>query len=576
MSFNNTILDSLANSLVITASGGGTHVIPFLTVYAVWPCSFLFLLAYSAATQRLSRQALFNAVLGAFLAFYAAFGCAYPNHDALHFGEQAASAAAALPAGLAGLVGMVRNWSFTLFYCAAELWGDVVLSLLFWGLANETTALDEAPALYPMFGLGANVGQAASGRALALFHRATDGVVGDGAQVQCLMAAVVACGCVVLSLHAYIVGRWPVEGSRAALRKEKRRLEKEGERAKKERAEREKRTGVVEVEVEVAAVSTAPPPDAAAAAAAPRAPPPSLKEAFTFLAASPAIRCLAVMALSQVRSVESFFRFFFLFSSGYRCLRRKKHLERKKKQGLAGNLVEIAWKGHVHLLHPSPSAYSAVMGDVAMWTGLVTGSLMLLSPTLFRLWRWHGVAGATPRFMLAAGLPFFAGSALFAVIYPASAFAVASAVTGSTGPTPAATAALQALVVIGALLLVFYKGAKFSMFKPAEEMVYIGLDEQSRTKGKAAIDVAGAQTGKSVGSILQQVVLVASAGSMAAALPVMALAFFGILTAWKRSVDRLDTLHVCELSSQDEEGEAREEGGGAQHSSALDDLVVGV
>ena len=43
------------------------------------------------------------------------------------------------------------------------------------------------------------------------------------------------------------------------------------------------------------------------------------------------------------------------------------------------------------------------------------------------------------------------------------------------------------------------------MFKPAEEMVYIGLDEQSRTKGKAAIDVAGAQTGKSIGSVLQQV-----------------------------------------------------------------------
>ena len=52
---------------------------------------------------------------------------------------------------------------------------------------------------------------------------------------------------------------------------------------------------------------------------------------------------------------------------------------------------------------------------------------------------------------------------------------------------------------------VFAKGAKFSMFKPAEEMVYIGLDEQSRTKGKAAIDVAGAQTGKSMSSVLQQV-----------------------------------------------------------------------
>jgi len=51
------------------------------------------------------------------------------------------------------------------------------------------------------------------------------------------------------------------------------------------------------------------------------------------------------------------------------------------------------------------------------------------------------------------------------------------------------------------------KGAKFSLYKPAEEMVYISLDAESRTKGKAAIDVVGAQTGKSVGSILQQVLM---------------------------------------------------------------------
>ena len=57
-----------------------------------------------------------------------------------------------------------------------------------------------------------------------------------------------------------------------------------------------------------------------------------------------------------------------------------------------------------------------------------------------------------------------------------------------------------------ALLQIFARGAKFAMYKPAEEMVYIGLDEESRTKGKAAIDVVGAQTGKSIGSVLQQVV----------------------------------------------------------------------
>ena len=58
---------------------------------------------------------------------------------------------------------------FTLFYVAAEMWGDVVLSLLFWGLANEMTSIHEAPLLYPLFGVGANIGQTVSGKALSMF-----------------------------------------------------------------------------------------------------------------------------------------------------------------------------------------------------------------------------------------------------------------------------------------------------------------------------------------------------------------------------------------------------------------------
>ncbi len=64
-----------------------------------------------------------------------------------------------MPPGFAGGIGMIRNWLFTVFYVSSELWGDIVLSLLFWGLANETTTLQEAALLYPLFGVGANIGQ---------------------------------------------------------------------------------------------------------------------------------------------------------------------------------------------------------------------------------------------------------------------------------------------------------------------------------------------------------------------------------------------------------------------------------
>lgn len=98
---------------------------------------------------------------------------------------------------------------------------------------------------------------------------------------------------------------------------------------------------------------------------------------------------------------------------------------------------------------------------------------------------------------------------------------------------------LKALVYGGALLYVFGKSAKFSMHKPSEEMVYISLDEEGRTKGKAAIDVVGSQAGKSGGSVLQQLLLLVSGGSLAGSLPVMSGVYLLMANGWLRSVSRL-------------------------------------
>ena len=46
---------------------------------------------------------------------------------------------ASWPKGFAGPIAIFRNWSFCLFYVMAELWGSVVVSLLFWGFANQVS-----------------------------------------------------------------------------------------------------------------------------------------------------------------------------------------------------------------------------------------------------------------------------------------------------------------------------------------------------------------------------------------------------------------------------------------------------
>lgn len=96
--------------------------------------------------------------------------------------------------------------------------------------------------------------------------------------------------------------------------------------------------------------------------------------------------------------------------------------------------------------------------------------------------------------------------------------------------------------VLGAALYVLTRSAKFSLFKPAEELIYIGLDEKARTSGKAAVDVLGAQMGKSTGALMQQVLLVATAASALHSLPVMGLIFMGVSLSWGSSVDQLSLL----------------------------------
>ena len=58
---------------------------------------------------------------------------------------------------------MVENWVYSLFFCAGELWGGVVISVLFWTLANEVCSVSDAKTIYPLMGIAANIALVVAG-----------------------------------------------------------------------------------------------------------------------------------------------------------------------------------------------------------------------------------------------------------------------------------------------------------------------------------------------------------------------------------------------------------------------------
>jgi AAA family ATP:ADP antiporter len=218
----------------------------------------------------------------------------------------------------------------------------------------------------------------------------------------------------------------------------------------------------------------------------------SLKESFLFLAKSKYILCLAVIVI------------------GY---------------GVAINLVEVTWKGQLKLQYPNPNDYQTFMGYFSFITGAATILMMLfVGGNVIRKFGWKTGALITPVVLLITGVGFFSF-----VIFRDSL----TAIIAMLGTTP-----LMLAVICGTAQNVMSKSAKYSLFDPTKEMAYIPLDQESKVKGKAAIDVVGARLGKSGGSLIQQGLIVAC-GSLGAITPYIAGILFFIIFAWLYAANSL-------------------------------------
>ena len=215
--------------------------------------------------------------------------------------------------------------------------------------------------------------------------------------------------------------------------------------------------------------------------------------------------------------------------------------------GISINLVEVMWKDQVNMLYPDKADFKAFMGGLQIWTGFATIFFMLVGANILRRCSWFTSAMITPLMVFSTGLVFF-GCIIF---------------KQDMGPIVASCGSLTVLEVIayaGLAQNVLAKGVKYSLFDSTKEMSYIPLDDELKSKGKAAVDVIGGRAGKSGGAainffllavVAQNIIPPMGSTKLAEIAPIVAVIFAVFMMVWFFAVRGLNKEFIKITSNKD-------------------------
>ena len=145
----------------------GAELISAIKLYGTLPIAILIMLLYAKLSNELNKTTIFHLFNGIFISYFLVFTFIInPNISYFHFDLSGIKDSYPF---LSYFITIIENWSYSLYFIFAELWGSVMLSLMFWQTANQVFKITEAKRLYPLFGLVAQLGLITSGGLLRLF-----------------------------------------------------------------------------------------------------------------------------------------------------------------------------------------------------------------------------------------------------------------------------------------------------------------------------------------------------------------------------------------------------------------------
>ena len=203
--------------------------------------------------------------------------------------------------------------------------------------------------------------------------------------------------------------------------------------------------------------------------------------------------------------------------------------------GVAINLAEGPWKAKAAKLYPTEEEYRVFVGSYLSYTGLFTILFVLIGSNIVRFLGWYAAAIITPVMMFVTGMGFF-GIANFDI-------------TGILGI--AVSDPMVLAVIIGAIQNVLTKSSKYTVFDSTKEMAYVPLDDELKTKGKAAVDVIGLKIGKSFGAFLQSFIFIIMPSATLSSISIYLMGIFAVVCViWIWAVRELSKEYAAQTRVQ--------------------------